>query len=146
MELYGTRTTRGLRRVISSQNDDLGLVLDFSWEMKNNSDHYTFYRKQIPGLLFHSGLHGDYHRPSDDVERINHEGLRQIARLMFRVTDELANGPPLGGFRQRVQSESQFTQREAEQPLSLASRAARHTLEPQIRTRRRSRGDGGRTR
>ncbi len=119
LEVFGSRTTSGLRRIFSSENVEPSLLIDFSWEMKNNSDHYTFYKRRIPSLLIHTGLHGDYHRPSDDAERINHEGLKQIAQLVFLVVADLADAPQLGGFREQSQTESPQTQHEAEKPLSL---------------------------
>ncbi len=117
LEIFGSRSTSGLRRVFSCENLEPGLQIDFSWELKSNSDHYTFYKRRIPALLIHTGLHGDYHRPSDDAERINHEGLKQIAQLLFLVVDDLANAPQLAGFREQSQNESPTTQADAERPL-----------------------------
>ena len=42
-----------------------GLRLDFSWTIKPNADYYPFFEHDIPVLMFHTGLHDDYHRPSD---------------------------------------------------------------------------------
>ncbi len=84
LTIYGTRTLRGVRRLLSDQNQP-NLALDFNWEMKADSDHYSFYERQIPILMFHTGLHSDYHRPSDDVEKLNFAGLERIDRLMFGV-------------------------------------------------------------
>jgi hypothetical protein len=119
LEIFGSRTTQGLRRVFSSQNVEPSLAIDFSWEMKSNSDHYSFYKRRIPALLVHTGLHSDYHRPSDDAERINHDGVRQIAQWLFLITNELADSSTLGNFRERSQNESLATQQEAERPLTL---------------------------
>ncbi len=110
LEIYGSRTTSGLRRVFSIDNLEPRLLLDFSWELKSNSDHYSFYKRRVPALLIHTGLHGDYHRPSDDAERINHEGLKQITQLLFLVIDDLANVPQLAGYREQSQNESPTTQ------------------------------------
>jgi hypothetical protein len=119
LEIFGTRTTAGLRRLISNENVEPSLTVDYSWEIKSNSDHYTFYKKHIPALLVHTGLHNDYHRPSDDAERINHEGLKQVAQLMFLAADDLAEAPSIGPFRERSQNETPTTQKDAERPLSL---------------------------
>ena len=118
LEIFGSRTTSGLRRVFSSDNVEPSLLLDFSWELKSNSDHFSFYKRRVPALLIHTGLHGDYHRPSDDAERINLEGLKQITQLLFLVIDDLANAPQLGGYREQSQNESPATQADAEKPLS----------------------------
>jgi hypothetical protein len=49
------------------------------------SDHTSFYRKGIPVLYFFTGLHSDYHRPSDDIEKINFEGQLQIVNFICRL-------------------------------------------------------------
>ncbi|MBI1246388.1 M28 family peptidase [bacterium] len=45
------------------------------------SDHASFYAKKLPVLAFFTGTHSDYHRPSDDVEKINFEGMARIIDL-----------------------------------------------------------------
>lgn len=57
------------------------------------SDHTSFYRKDIPVLFFFTGLHSDYHRPSDDADKINYTGQVQIVRLIEEVVKSAA---PLG--------------------------------------------------
>ena len=106
LTIYGTRTSVGLRRLISSQNGPSNLLLDFDWEIKPDSDHYTFIEHAIPALMFHTGLHSDYHRPSDDVEKINVSGLQRIVRLLVGVVAAMADEPGLGGFRPISRSET----------------------------------------
>ena len=53
------------------------------------SDHASFYAKDIPVLFFFTGLHDDYHRPSDDWDKINYEGERQVAQFAFQVANDL---------------------------------------------------------
>lgn len=119
LEIIGSRSSAGLRRLVSLQNDDPKVWLDFNWEMKANSDHHTFYSKQIPVLMFFTGLHGDYHRPSDDADKINAQGVEQVSRLFFRTLIELADAPRLAPFRTASQVEFPYTQTEAERPLQL---------------------------
>ncbi len=69
VEIYGTRTAPGLRELLSRDNDGLNLLLDFHWEMRADSDHYSFFEHGIPDLLIHTGLHADYHRPSDTADK-----------------------------------------------------------------------------
>jgi hypothetical protein len=52
---------------------------------KAPSDHTSFYERDIPVLFFFTGLHGDYHRPSDDWNTLNYDGLVRVARLVSRV-------------------------------------------------------------
>jgi len=53
------------------------------------SDHTSFYLKDIPVLHFFTGQHEDYHRPSDDVEKINFEGMQMIGNYIFNIISEL---------------------------------------------------------
>ena len=52
------------------------------------SDHTSFYRKDIPVLFFFTGLHSDYHRPSDDADRINYTGELMIIRYIYSVIEK----------------------------------------------------------
>ena len=108
--LFGVRTGYGWRRLLSSEND-AGLRLDFSWTLKPNADHYPFVEHGIPVLMFHTGLHDQYHRPEDVAKLINAEGMRQVARLVFAMLYDMADRPAaLPGFRAAGRSESPETE------------------------------------
>lgn len=49
----------------------------------SGSDHYPFYRKNIPVLFFFTGLHKDYHKPSDDFEFIDFDKLVNVSKAGF---------------------------------------------------------------
>jgi len=55
------------------------------------SDHAGFVKKGIPFLYFYTGLHSDYHRPSDSADKIDVDKLACIGRLMFYIGIELSN-------------------------------------------------------
>ncbi len=55
------------------------------------SDHYNFAKKGIPAIFFFSGVHPDYHRPSDTVDKIMFDKVEKIGRHIFHLTWELAN-------------------------------------------------------
>ena len=57
------------------------------------SDHQSFFMKQIPVLHFFTGTHGDYHRPSDDWDKINIPGTERIVDLIEKLVIELASIP-----------------------------------------------------
>lgn len=57
------------------------------------SDHMSFVMKKIPVLFFWSGLHADYHRPSDEASKINYEGLDETAGLAAWMVQRLAQMP-----------------------------------------------------
>ena len=82
LQVLGTRTGYGLRRFVCASVDP-SLWLDFPWELTANSDHWPFVEHQIPIVMLHTGLHEDYHRPSDDVEKINRAGLETVTRYLL---------------------------------------------------------------
>ena len=64
------------------------------WPEENlfvRSDHFNFAKAEIPAIFFTSGLHGDYHKPSDEPETIDNDKLARTARLLFYLGEELAN-------------------------------------------------------
>jgi Zn-dependent M28 family amino/carboxypeptidase len=54
------------------------------------SDHASFYLKDKPVLHFFSGTHSDYHKPSDDVEKINFPGEVKIINYIVLVVDSIS--------------------------------------------------------
>lgn len=55
------------------------------------SDHTSFYRKDIPVLFLFTGTHADYHKPSDDADKINYNGQLTVLKLVYDVVEQ-ANG------------------------------------------------------
>lgn len=123
VEVYGARSGRNLRRLTSLNNRDSNLRLNFIWKMREDSDHFTFFQRGIPVLMLHTGLHDDYHRPSDDPEKLNVAGMHRVVQVICGVLYDLAQQPQLSGFRQASRTESEHTQKERERPLpALPSR------------------------
>jgi len=118
LNVYGTRTAPGLRRLVSETSHDPELKCVFNWELKANSDHHSFASRDIPTLMFHTGLHDDYHRPSDDAHKVNSVGMEQVSRMLFLVSHELADRPQSFAFRSRAWGEFPSSQAELEQPLA----------------------------
>jgi Peptidase family M28/PDZ domain len=106
LEVYGTRTSLGLRQSISRANSD-EIGLNFLWDFKEDSDHYPFGRQGIPAIMLHTGLHDQYHRPSDDVELINFEGAEKVARLATRILIDAAQAPDPLPFRKECFQEDE---------------------------------------
>ncbi|MBN4085392.1 M28 family peptidase, partial [Flavobacteriaceae bacterium AH-315-B10] len=59
------------------------------------SDHTSFYLNDIPVLHFFTGQHEDYHRPSDDTELLNYEGMEAISNYIFDIITDLDNNGDL---------------------------------------------------
>ncbi len=95
--------------------------------MKDNSDHHPFFARRIPVLMPFTGLHDDYHRPSDDSEKVNAAGMHRVAQLVFRIVYDLAQQPKLPAFRSASQAETAETQKRLERPLPpMAGRLGIH--------------------
>lgn len=141
IEVTGTRAGRGLRHLVSEANstkfvappsDGIQPVstspksgtttpapqarLDFTWEMRADSDHHPFFAAGIPALMLHTGKHDDYHRPSDDADKINYEGTQQLARLMLLLALRAADADELPAFRSTSRSETKEHQKQIELP------------------------------
>ena len=71
---YGTSPAWG--KLISKNDPFFKINIDSSGV--GPSDHTSFYRKDIPVLFFFTGSHKDYHKPSDDADKINYTGEMQV--------------------------------------------------------------------
>jgi len=100
VEVYGTRTAAGWRNLVSKANQSDPLRLEYTWVMKADSDHHPFFDAKIPVIMLHTGLHDNYHRPSDDIGTLNIAGIERVTKLLFEITLPLADELPIGGFRE----------------------------------------------
>ena len=55
------------------------------------SDHYNFAKNKVPVIFYFTGVHEDYHKPTDDIEKIMFDKQSQIVKLVFFTAWELAN-------------------------------------------------------
>ncbi|PKL87209.1 MAG: peptidase M28, partial [Ignavibacteriae bacterium HGW-Ignavibacteriae-2] len=55
------------------------------------SDHASFYAKDIPVAFVFTGVHDDYHKPSDDADLINYEGEKSVADLVYEIVLDINN-------------------------------------------------------
>jgi Zn-dependent M28 family amino/carboxypeptidase len=76
----------------------IGLELDYTFNKEDDpnryyyrSDHYNFAKNNIPVIFYFNGLHEDYHKVTDTIEKINFQKIETIARLVFLTAWELAN-------------------------------------------------------
>lgn len=115
IEIGGVRTAPGLREIVSRHNQVSGLKADFPWEIPDNSDHYPFYLQGIPFIYPFTGFHDDYHRPSDDADRIDARGVQKISQWMFSFLLDLAEGDSIPSYRAASRQEGEAQQRYFEQ-------------------------------
>ncbi|GAC1309986.1 MAG: hypothetical protein NVSMB14_13650 [Isosphaeraceae bacterium] len=108
--VYGTGTSKGLGAIVES----LGKAEGFSVRSFANgrdrdpdaryfaaSDHFSFYQKHVPVLFLFTGVHPDYHRPTDDSNLINYAGMARIADLGELILLDLIRRPVRPEFADR---------------------------------------------
>ena len=81
-----------------AQAEHTGFKIEYSPGGYSSSDHMSFVTKKIPVLFFFSGLHSDYHKPSDTWEKINSDGAVRVLALVADVSQQLASAPERPGF------------------------------------------------
>ena len=86
----GVGTGSNLRQILEQAMPKYGLHLDYSdTSGYGASDHASFTTKEVPVLFFFSGLHSDYHKPSDTWDKIDAPDATRLLRLVADVTDNL---------------------------------------------------------
>jgi Zn-dependent M28 family amino/carboxypeptidase len=81
-----------------ANSEYINLALDYTYNDPDDpnkfyyrSDHYNFAKHGIPVIFYFSGVHEDYHRPTDTPDKILYAKLEKVARLVFHTAWELAN-------------------------------------------------------
>jgi hypothetical protein len=79
-------------------NSFLNLQFDLRYDDPNDpnrfffrSDHYNYARKGIPIVFFFDGVHEDYHRPGDEVQKIDFQKMEKVTRTVYVMLWEVAN-------------------------------------------------------
>ena len=87
--LGGVGTAAEFRGILDEVQTTSPLQFSYTNSSRGSSDHLSFSSKKIPVLFFFSGLHNDYHRPSDDWERINVQTIQQILEVVRSTVHRL---------------------------------------------------------
>lgn len=91
----GIGTSPAWASVISTQDKNFKFTFDSSGV--GPSDHTSFYHAGIPVLFFFTGSHKDYHKASDDAEKINYEGEAKVLNYIYGIVskmDKMGTKPP----------------------------------------------------
>lgn len=90
LEVNGSGTAVEFERLLYrlGQLHNLRLVLESSGD--GPSDHASFYERGVPVLHLFTGLHANYHRPSDQADRVDYHGLRRITQFSYDLLVDLA--------------------------------------------------------
>jgi hypothetical protein len=93
LSVSGTGTAPIWSQVLNASNPGFKLVLKESGV--GPSDHTSFYLQDLPVLHFFTGQHEDYHKPTDDANKLNYEGMQMIVGYITSVISELDDDPKL---------------------------------------------------
>ena len=103
LSVSGTGTAPIWPQVLNASNQDFELVLKESGV--GPSDHTSFYLQDIPVLHFFTGQHEDYHKPTDDADKLNYEGMEKITSYIMAVITELDDDDKLAFQKTKNESE-----------------------------------------
>ncbi|MCU0413028.1 MAG: M28 family peptidase [Ignavibacteriaceae bacterium] len=90
--IYGTGTSSNWKDILNNHNK-YGFKLTFNDEGFGPSDHSSFYGAKIPVLFFFTGTHEDYHKPSDDTEKINFAAQENILNYVYNIVADIDQNP-----------------------------------------------------
>ncbi len=87
LTLGGVGTSPSWAEAVALAGNDFKLVIDSAGS--GPSDHTSFYNAGIPVLFFFTGLHKDYHKPTDDAALINYPGEQMVIKYVSRVVAKM---------------------------------------------------------
>ncbi|HYA28670.1 MAG TPA: M20/M25/M40 family metallo-hydrolase [Acidobacteriota bacterium] len=90
LTVSGGRSGQNFSKILTGGAQDLALTVGENDDV-GRSDHLSFYNKRIPVLHFSTGLHSDYHRPSDTWDKLNIDGMARISDLVLVTALKIAN-------------------------------------------------------
>lgn len=95
LAVLGVGTARPLEAWVRAAGAEADLELDISLSGQGvgGSDHMTFLKRRVPAVHFFSGVHPDYHKPSDDVQGFEADGTRRVVALGVELVRSMADAP-----------------------------------------------------
>jgi hypothetical protein len=94
MAINGTGTSPAWVELIKGSNT-ANLTITMSESGIGPSDHTSFYLTDIPAIHYFTGAHEDYHKPSDDIQLINHEGMEIVADMVSNLIERMQSNDKL---------------------------------------------------
>jgi len=95
----GVGTGSTFKSVLEQAQKDSPFKIEYSAGGYSSSDHTSFVSKKIPVLFFFSGLHSDYHKPSDTWDKINAPSAARLLDMVGNVAVQLADAPDPPAFQ-----------------------------------------------
>jgi hypothetical protein len=89
LAVHGVGTSPNFKQVLFANKGELNIAEHESGI--GPSDHTSFYLADIPVLHLFTGQHTDYHKPGDDAEKLNYEGMEKISGYILNIIKDLDN-------------------------------------------------------
>lgn len=89
--VYGIGTSPNFETTLDRNNTGFSFKKDSSGV--GPSDHTSFYLKNIPVLHFFTGQHSDYHKPTDDADKVNYQGIADVLEFLIDVIYDFDKQP-----------------------------------------------------
>ncbi len=89
----GSRTGKEFEAYLKKHSETLGMEVQYRGPAGGGSDHSSFVSRDVPVLFFYTGMHPDYHRPTDDTDKIDFDGESKVVSLAQAVADEIIEAP-----------------------------------------------------
>jgi membrane-associated protease RseP (regulator of RpoE activity) len=93
LSIFGSGTCPRWEPELKALNEKSGFKIAFKPEGFGPSDHSSFYGKKIPVLHFFTNNHPDYHRPTDDWEKINLDGMVRVIDMLEQMIVQTMHNP-----------------------------------------------------
>jgi len=103
LAVYGVGTSPILKQVVKANNSKFKIIQKESGV--GPSDHTSFYNSDIPVLHLFTGQHEDYHKPGDDTQKLNYEGMENISTYIFDIISDLDDNGKLPFRKTKNESE-----------------------------------------
>ncbi|HJU90448.1 MAG TPA: M20/M25/M40 family metallo-hydrolase [Gemmatimonadaceae bacterium] len=91
--LIGVGTAAEFPEIIAAANSGNELQIRPVPQAGGGSDHMSFITRGVPAVHFFTGLHQDYHRATDDVEKVDFEGITRVIEIAERIARDIADRP-----------------------------------------------------
>ncbi|HEX5715185.1 MAG TPA: M28 family peptidase [Thermoanaerobaculia bacterium] len=93
LSVLGAESAEEWREIVDPVCERAGLACSLGGDGYGPSDQYPFYAAGVPVLHFFTGVHEDYHKPTDDADKVNGDGGLRVAALVAELTEGLSGRP-----------------------------------------------------
>lgn len=89
LTVFGSKSSPDYEKIINDANNDSLFNIKIVASGIGPSDHTSFYQNGVPAIHIFTGIHDDYHMPSDDWDKINYEGIDEIVKFVNEIVLEI---------------------------------------------------------